>query len=160
VNRAKFIPIVCTDPGKSMLLRVSGNAAGYAKQKGRKGSNMLKKLLSAAAMAASVYAFVPAHAAHYGIGCSGENQARTEGAVEAMADGPGKFMAQREIAQAQDAMLNGNMSGCAMHLTRAMQTGSLTQAPYANALAQAPADTTQPAPSQPQARWSPLKSAQ
>ena len=107
---------------------------------------MLKKLLGAAAMAASVYAFVPAHAAHFGIGCTGENQAKTESAVEAMADGPGKFMAQREIAQAQDAMLNGNMNGCAMHLTRAMQTGSLTPAPYANALAQAPAETTQQAP--------------
>jgi len=127
---------------------------------------MLKKLLSAAAMAASAYAFVPAHAAHHavhvGIGCSGEDLAKTEGAVEAMADGPGKFMAQREVAQAQDAMLNGKMSGCAMHLTRAMQAGSLTQAPYAgnaNALAQAPYEPTQQAPSQPQPGWTPLKPA-
>lgn len=49
------------------------------------------------------------------------------------ADGPGKFMAQREVAQAQDAMLNGKMNGCAMHLGRAMQAGSLTQALYGNA---------------------------
>ena len=48
-------------------------------KKGREGSNMLKKLLGAAekllgaaAMAASAYAFVPAHAAQVGIGCSGE----------------------------------------------------------------------------------------
>jgi hypothetical protein len=126
----------------------------------QKGSNMLKKLLGAAAMAASVYAFVPAHAAHIGIGCSGEDLARTEGAVETMADGPGKFMAQREVAEAQDAMLNGKMSGCAMHPSRAMQAGSLTQAPYASALAQAPAETTQQAPSRPQPGWKPLQAAQ
>lgn len=132
-------------------------------KKGRKGSNMLRKLLGAAAMAASVYAFVPAHAAHYGIGCSGDNQAKTEGAVEAMADGPGKFMAQREVAQAQDAMLNGNMGGCAMHLGRAMQASSLTQAPYAsypNALAQAPDETAQQAPLQRRPGRKPLPAVQ
>ena len=118
---------------------------------------MLKRLLGVAAMAASAYAFVPAYAAHVGMGCNGADQARTEGAVEAMADGPGKFMAQREVAQAQDAMLNGNMRGCAMHLGRAMQTGSLTQAPYANTMAQAPAETTQPAASQPQWGWKPME---
>jgi hypothetical protein len=147
------------------VVAASGNDAGCTKQKGRKGSNMLKKLLGAAAMAASVYAFVPAHAAHFGIGCSGEDLARTEGAVEIMADGSGKLIAQREVAQAQDAMLNGKMGGCAMHLTRALQAGSLTQAPYAqapyaNTLAQAPYEATQQAPSQPQPGWQPLKAAQ
>jgi hypothetical protein len=142
------------------VVAASGNAAGSLKQnEGRKGSNMVKKLLGAAAMAASVYAFVPAHAAHLGIGCSGEDQARTEGAVEAMVDGPGKFTAQREVAQAQDAMLKGNMGGCAMHLSRAMNAGSVTQAPYANTMAQAPAQTTQQAPSQPQWGWKPMKAA-
>src|SRR5215471_4737669 len=119
------------------VVRVSGNLAGDEKQKGRKGSSMLKKLLSAAAMAASAAAFAPAYAAHVhtahlnaaraGVGCSGENLARTQGAVETMVDGPGKLMAEREIGQAQDAMINGKMSGCAMHLSRAMRAGSLTQ---------------------------------
>ena len=117
---------------------------------------MLRKLLGVAAMAASAYAFVPAHAAHFGIGCSGDNLARTEGAVEVMADGPAKFMAQREIAQAQDAMLNGKMSGCAMHLGRAMQAGSQAQASYASTMAQAPAEATPQAPSQPQWGWKPM----
>ena len=85
---------------------------------------MLKKLLGAAAMAVSAYAFVPAHAAHVVMGCSGENQAKVESAVEAMADGPAKFTAEREIAQAQDALLNGQMRGCAMHLSRAMHAGA------------------------------------
>jgi hypothetical protein len=57
---------------------------------------MLRKLLGAAAMAATAYAFVPAYAAHVhvGVGCSSENLAKAEGGVETMADGPGKLMAE------------------------------------------------------------------
>ena len=124
---------------------------------------MLRKLLGAAAMAASAFAFVPAHAAHVhhavqvGVGCSGDNFAKAEGGVETMADSPAKFMAEREIAQAQDAMLSGNMSGCAMHLSRALRAESVAQTPYPE-MAPAPFATTQ-APSQPQFNWTPLKGA-
>ena len=88
---------------------------------------MLRKLLGAAAMAATAYAFAPAYAAHVhhvhvGVGCSSENLAKAEGGVETMADGPAKFVAEKEIAQAQDAMLSGKISGCAMHLSRAMRS--------------------------------------
>ncbi len=38
-----------------------------------------------------------------------------------MADGDGKMVAQKEIAAAQDSMLNGKMSACGMHLNKAMQ---------------------------------------
>ena len=85
-----------------------------------------------------------------------------------LADGPTKFMAEREIAQAQDAMLSGKMSGCAMHLSRAMRAESVAQTPYpgtmgpapfASTAAQAPAVTTQEAPPQPQFNWTPLKGA-
>jgi hypothetical protein len=93
---------------------------------------MLKKLLGAAAMAASAYAFVPAHAAHLNVGCGTDELARTEGALETMADGPGKFTAEREVAEAQDAMFKGSMRGSAMHLSRAMHAESLAQAPYGN----------------------------
>jgi hypothetical protein len=156
------------------VVRISGIVAGYEKQKGRKGSNMLKRLLSAAAMAASACAFVPAHAAHVhaarvGVGCSGDNLARTEGAVETMADGPGKFMAEREIAEAQSEMRGGRMRGCAMHLSRAMHSGSMTQAPYAqgpyiqgpygNTMGQAPGGTTLQTPPQPQPGWKPIQPA-
>ena len=44
-----------------------------------------------------------------------------------MADSPAKFAAEREIAQAQDAMLSGKMSGCAMHLGRAMRAESVAK---------------------------------
>ena len=142
--------------------------------KTKRGRTMLRKLLGAAAMAATAYAFVPAHAAHVhhaarvGVGCSGDNFAKAEGGVETMADGPTKFMAEREIAQAQDAMLSGNMSGCSMHLSRALRAESVAQTPYpgtmgpapfASTAVQAPAVTTQEAPPQPQFNWTPLKGA-
>jgi len=38
-----------------------------------------------------------------------ENLSKAESRIEAMADGDGKFTAQKEIAQAQDAMLGGKM---------------------------------------------------
>ena len=133
---------------------------------------MLRKLLGAAAMAASAYAFVPAHAAHIhhaarvAVGCSGDNFAKAEGGVETIADGPGKFMAEREIAQAQDAMLSGRVSECAMHLGRAIRAESVVQTPYpgpmapapfASTAAQAPAEATQEAPQQ--QHWTPLQGA-
>jgi hypothetical protein len=84
---------------------------------------MLNKLLAAAAMAAIAYAIAPANAAHVSAGCSGPNLAKTESMVEAMADGDGKIMAQKEIALAQDSMLNGKMGACGMHLSKAMHAG-------------------------------------
>src|SRR6201995_3116828 len=87
-------------------------------------SNMSNKLLGAAAMAALILAVAPASAAKMG-GCSGDNLTKTEAMVEAMADGEGKMAAQKEVAQAQDAMLSGKMGVCAMHLGKAMHAGML-----------------------------------
>jgi hypothetical protein len=84
---------------------------------------MFNKLIAAAAMAAVTFAVVPANAAKMGGGCSGTNMASTESTVESMADGDGKIMAQKEIAMAQDAMLNGKMGACGMHLSKAMHVG-------------------------------------
>jgi hypothetical protein len=85
---------------------------------------MLNKLLGAAAAAAVVFAVVfavvPANAAKMDAGCSGPNLAKTESVLDTMADGEGKIMAQKEIALAQDAMLNGKMGACGMHLSKAM----------------------------------------
>jgi hypothetical protein len=80
---------------------------------------MINKLLGAAAMVAVAFAVVPASAAQMG-GCSGPNLTKTESAVEVMADGEGKMMAQKEIAAAQTAMLDGKMGACGMHLNKAM----------------------------------------
>jgi hypothetical protein len=84
---------------------------------------MINKLLGAAAMAAVAFAVVPASAAKMG-GCSGENLGKTESRIEAMADGEGKIVAQKEVAQAQDAMLSGKMGACAAHLSKAMHAGA------------------------------------
>jgi hypothetical protein len=79
---------------------------------------MIKKLLGVAAIAAVAYAVAPAQAAHMGVGCNGASFAKTESAIETMADGESKMAAQKEIAAAQDAMLNGK-GGCAAHLSKA-----------------------------------------
>jgi hypothetical protein len=85
-------------------------------------SNMSNKLLGAVAMAAVLLAVQPASAAKMG-GCSGENLTKTESMVEAMADGAGKMTAQKEVSQAQDAMLSGKMGACAAHLSKAVHAG-------------------------------------
>ena len=75
-------------------------------------------------MVAIAYAAVPASAAKMA-GCSGENLSKTESMIEAMADGEGKTAAQKEIAQAQDALLSGKMGACAVHLSKAMHAGTM-----------------------------------
>jgi hypothetical protein len=84
---------------------------------------MINKLLGAAAMAAVAFAVVPASAAKMG-GCSGENLSKTESRIETMADGEGKIVAQKEVAQAQDSLLSGKMGACAAHLNKAMHAGA------------------------------------
>jgi hypothetical protein len=87
-------------------------------------NNMLNKLLGAAAMVAVALVVVPAHAAKMGaVGCNGDSQMKAETVVDSMADGDGKFVAQKEIAMAQEAMLSGKMGACGMHLTKAMHAG-------------------------------------
>jgi hypothetical protein len=85
---------------------------------------MINKLLGAAATAAILYSTVPVSAAQMG-GCSGANFTKTETMTDAMADGPGRMMAQKEIAAAQAAMLDGKMGVCAMHLSKAMHVGMM-----------------------------------
>ena len=75
-------------------------------------------------MAAVILAVAPASAAQMG-GCSGGNLTKTESMIEAMADGDGKMMAQKEVAMAQTAMLDGKMGACAMHLSKAMHAGMM-----------------------------------
>jgi hypothetical protein len=96
----------------------SGNGVGSV-LKTKKENNMIKKLLGVAALAA-VCAVAPAEAAHMGVGCNGASFAKTESAIETMADGEHKMAAQKEIAAAQDAMLNGKGGNCAAHLSKAM----------------------------------------
>ena len=68
-------------------------------------SNMLNKLLGAAAMAAVALVVVPAHAAKMAaVGCSGDSQMKAEATVDSMADGDGKIMAQKEMAMAQGSL--------------------------------------------------------
>jgi hypothetical protein len=99
-----------------------GNDAGFAF--GLKwGSLMIKTIIGAAAIAAVTLAVVPAQAAKVAAGCSSDNLAKTEASVEAMADGDGKWAAEKEMAAAQDALLNGKWGACGMHLSKAAHAG-------------------------------------
>jgi hypothetical protein len=89
----------------------------------KRESNMLNKLLAAAAVAVIAYATCPANAAKVGVGCSGGNLSKTESMVEAMADGDAKIAAQKEVSAAQDSMLAGKMGACAAQLGKAMHAG-------------------------------------
>jgi hypothetical protein len=92
-------------------------------QKQKMECTVLNKLIVAAAIAAFAYTAVPANAAKVSAGCSGDNLSKTEAAVETMADGEGKIMAQKEVAAAQDSLLSGKMDACAAHLSKAMHAG-------------------------------------
>jgi hypothetical protein len=86
------------------------------------GMKMIKKLLGAAALFALTMSVMPANAAKmHGIGCSGPNLEKTETAIEAMADGDSKFVAEKEIAAAQEALLSGKSGACTQHLSKAAQ---------------------------------------
>ena len=85
---------------------------------------MINKLLGAAAMAAVILAVAPASAAKMG-GCSGENLTKTEAMIGSMPEGENKGTAQKEVAMAQSAMLDGKMGACGMHLGKAMHMGMM-----------------------------------
>ena len=87
---------------------------------------MRTKLLGAAVVAAIAFAVVPANAAKVAaVGCSAPSLEKTESMVDAMADGEAKMMAQKEMAMAQDALLDGKQGACGMHLSKAMHAGMM-----------------------------------
>jgi hypothetical protein len=113
---------------RTIVLQILAMALVSVQENRRWESTMLNKLIAAAAIAAVAYAVVPANAAKMGGGgCSGPNLAKTESAIENMADGEGKIMAQKEVAAAQDAMLGGKMGACGMHLNKAMHDAGLAK---------------------------------
>lgn len=63
---------------------------------------------------------------------------KTESIIDAMADGEGKITAQKEIALAQAAMLDGKMGACGMHLSKAMHASTSKQACRTVGLPQGP----------------------
>jgi hypothetical protein len=88
---------------------------------------MINKLLGAAAMAAVILAVAPASAAKIAkvAGCSGPNLEKAQTTLDAIPDGDSKLAAEKEIVQAQDALLAGKMGVCAVHLSKAMQAETM-----------------------------------
>jgi hypothetical protein len=103
------------------MSQIPAMSPGLSKEQ-EKESNVMMKLLGVIAIAAVALAVAPAQAAKHAMGgCSSANLEKTETAIEAMPDGDGKMVAQKEIAAAQDSLLNGKMGVCGMHLNKAMQ---------------------------------------
>ena len=84
---------------------------------------MIRRLLSAAALTAALLAVAPAQAARLQA-CSPANLSKTEAGIETMADGDIKWVAFKEMADAQTALLDGKMAVCAAHLTKAAQASA------------------------------------
>jgi hypothetical protein len=119
--RAKFIPQLCVNRPTidSQVAAMMPLCCKWGMER-----KMINKLLGAAVVAAVAFAVAPASAAKMA-GCSGENFGKTESRIETMADGEGKSTAQKEIAQAQEAMLSGKMGACSAHLSKAMHAGEV-----------------------------------
>jgi hypothetical protein len=80
-------------------------------------------LIAAAAIGILAMASTPSNAAM--MGCSGDNMMKANNSLAAVADGPNKMMAYKEISMAQSDMLKGNMRGCTMHMNKAMKMGMM-----------------------------------
>jgi hypothetical protein len=119
-SRAEFIPRSSGDE-RTIASPIPAMTPGVA-QESKKEGNVMKKLLGVIAIAAVAFAVAPAQAAKKtgGGGCSAANLEHTETAIENMADGDSKVVAQKEISAAQDSMLGGKMGACGMHLNKAM----------------------------------------
>jgi len=119
-SRGEFIAASCR-VGSKVMLQIPAMSLGLSQEQ-EKESNIMTKLLGVIAIAAVTFAVTPAQAAKHSMGgCSGANLEKTETAIENMADGDIKFVAEKEITAAQDALLNGKMGACGMHLNKAMQ---------------------------------------
>jgi hypothetical protein len=118
-SRGEFIAASCR-VGSKVMLQIPAMSLVLSQEQ-EKESNIMTKLLGVIAIAAVAFAVAPAQAAKHAMGgCSGPNLEKTETAIENMADGDSKFVAQKEITAAQDSLLNGKMSACGMHLNKAM----------------------------------------
>ncbi|MDD1517045.1 hypothetical protein DCG74_25270 [Bradyrhizobium sp. WBAH42] len=118
-SRGEFIAASCRNRRKVMS-QIPAMSPVLAQEQ-EKESNIMTKLLGVIAVAAVALAVAPAQAAKHAMGgCSGANLEKTETAIENMADGDSKFVAQKEIAAAQDSLLNGKMGACGAHLNKAM----------------------------------------
>jgi hypothetical protein len=76
-------------------------------------------IVVAALMALAV---APAYAAKAkGMACTGENMAKTAGAMNTMPEGPGKMAMSKEMGMANTEMSKGNMRGACAHYMKAQK---------------------------------------
>lgn len=81
---------------------------------------MKKQLLAAALLSTlALSTLTPASAAM--MACTGENMAKSQAAVMAMPDSPGKMGMQKEIAMANTEISKGNMRAACSHYMKAQK---------------------------------------
>jgi hypothetical protein len=82
-------------------------------------------VLSAAALAIIVFAVAPASAAKVkAVGCSADSIAKAASIVDGLPDtDANKLVGHKEMTDANQALVNGKMGECAMHVNKVMHMG-------------------------------------
>jgi len=98
-------------------------SSGLSLQGNNNMKNIFQQLvLPAAAIAAIAFTTLPASAAKMrAAGCSSDNIAKAEAAVDAMPDtDTNKQMGFKEMTDANEALVSGKMGECAVHLNKVL----------------------------------------
>ena len=84
---------------------------------------MTKRILTAVALTAVLFAVAPASAK--GMKCTEANMAKANDMMMTMPDGDNKTMGMKEMTMAQDSMGMKKMGECSIHMSKAMKMGMM-----------------------------------
>ncbi len=85
---------------------------------------MISKLVSAAAIAALIFAAAPASAMKMA-SCNQKNMDKADAMLMKMPDGENKMMGMQEMTSAKSSMSQKDMAGCQDHMNKAMKMGMM-----------------------------------
>ena len=83
---------------------------------------MISKVVSAAAVAALIFAAGPASAMKMA-SCNQKNMDKADAMLMKMPDGENKMMGMQEMTSAKSSMSQKDMAGCKEHMNKAMEMG-------------------------------------
>ena len=85
---------------------------------------MISKLVSAAAIAALIFAAAPASAMKMA-SCNQKNMDKADAMLMKMPDGENKMVGMQEMTSAKSSMSQKDMAGCKEHMNKAMEMGMM-----------------------------------
>ena len=85
---------------------------------------MISKVVSAAAIAALIFAAAPASAMKMA-SCNQKNMDKADAILMKMPDGENKMMGMQEMTSAKSSMSQKDMAGCKEHMNKAMEMGMM-----------------------------------